>query len=615
MLSNEVLSWYKQYFFTSMNREYEEPKPEMEQEITKCYERLFLKPMKTMCGVQIPTPGEISKKLTTVRANGLLNPLHYLIVISDRMLQTVSDIQDLGDRMTAAVDYVLENSQEEWFTAKDSTKPFIGYTSVARKPLVKFPVKVIALGRTKQFKNGLSLSSLAAKDPSRLRTCDITALRRAVDIGFLQASDLATCKYPIIIDGKCDMVTVNALYDKLPSYYVRRLLNSLSDVYKREAPTPYHAALEYAEEHEKEYTICLKELRQLVSECTIPDKVTVELNDEIVAEYIHKKYGIPIDDIKESVFTPTVEKLYTSSYFLDEESQNMSAEEFVEKVQEDPASVTGTLDELVLAACNQLKFDTNHTIAELVAFLNDEEMPAKATLQEQVKAYKEANGLSGDTTLDEFISQTKHKFVDDAEVAMSLINSCDNISLNMKAAIRKGITTDEFVDFPSVHEHLRDYGLSEESIKVIDDSVKLGTPIVLKGAISEDDVLYYLIQTGIPRTVAAQIVDGVVPNDSSERSDASIEKTVSENQHSERLDDVGYKAAESLLFDMRKSISESDSDELRTEMLPIIYSYMRILMMSAGDSEDVLEFLESKKQECKGKAVDYLNTAIELMRK
>lgn len=53
---------------------------------------------------------------------------------------------------------------------------------------------------------------------------------------------------------------------------------------------------------------------------------------------------------------------------------------------------------------------------------------------------------------------------------------------------------------------------------------------------------------------------------------------------------------------------------MRNLLLPILYSYMRVLMMSSGDKDDVIDFLTNKKTECKSEIAEFIDNAISMLR-
>lgn len=691
MLSKEISAWAKLFFYNSMHipiaSDYQFDESE-EDNVLRLYSEEFTKPVSYMLygSVLSSIPQEdVNKFLPIMRACKLPNVVHYLSVLVNKgYFVYTGDVQkDLSD----AVAKLKENEKECYIMAHESQKPVIGYVDKGNTLLGTFAQRgIIVLGETRRFPKGLDLEHLCQQDPIRLTDFGINVLRTLVNAGKIQEGYLNKSKYIIPeLDGTFKEVFVNAMTPQLPSYFVRKLISELPEATLANAESPYHAALEFAEQHPDEYRTALRELRDIIDNATIPS--AAGLTDDIVLEYLHNKFGIPKKTLRETIMVPTTEKLYTSAYFLGEAVHNMSAEEFIDKATEDPMAVSGTLDELLLAFCKEEKFDANLSVNQLIAFINDEEIdysPAVSleSVREYLATYLKNTGTSEETTLAEFISDTKHKFRDDAAIAMDLITDMDCIDDDVRSDIIDAIKLNKPLSYPDLFDQLSELKLPDTLTAAIMTAKQTGNDFT-SPELMDEDVVTYLIRLGIPRVDAQAIAQGQTPQSTpvdalqqtrdtlstyySEEDVTSIlqgkglqptkerlesfmkdlqipadiiqytitgkRPEVSEKDVNEVLStigytgdiitsilkgtaratvdgDKGYDAAQSLLYNMRTAIHTNDSEELRSSLLPIIYSYMRILMMKSGAEEEVIDFLHNKKKECKGVAVGFIDTAI-----
>lgn len=694
MLSKEISAWAKLFFYNSMHipiaSDYQFDESE-EDNVLRLYAEEFTKPVSYMLygSVLSSIPQEdVNKFLPIMRACKLPNVVHYLSVLVNKgYFVYTGDVQkDLSD----AVAKLKENEKECYIMAHESQKPVIGYVDKGNTLLGTFAQRgIIVLGETRRFPKGLDLEHLCQQDPIRLTDFGINVLRTLVNAGKIQEGYLNKSKYIIPeLDGTFKEVFVNAMTPQLPSYFVRKLISELPEATLANAESPYHAALEFAEQHPDEYRTALRELRDIIDNATIPS--AAGLTDDIVLEYLHNKFGIPKKTLRETIMVPTTEKLYTSAYFLGEAVHTMSAEEFIDKATEDPMAVSGTLDELLLAFCKEEKFDANLSVNQLIAFINDEEIdysPAISevsleSVREYLATYLKNTGTSEETTLAEFISDTKHKYRDDAAIAMDLISDMDCIDDDVRSDIIDAIKLNKPLSYPDLFDQLSELKLPDTLTAAIMTAKQTGNDFA-SPELTTEDVVTYLVRLGIPRVDASTIATGKIPQP--EEKDISqqifdalrihysepdvtsilqgtgltakkqnVEKMLSEwgirsdlievilNENDSQIvnnllhtaltergfdeetvsnilvgkssrsveGDKGYTVAESLLYDMRTAIHTNDSEELRSSLLPIIYSYMRILMMKQGDEEDVIDFLHNKKKECKGVAVGFIDTAI-----
>jgi hypothetical protein len=593
-----------------------------------------------------------------MRAAKLPSAIHYLNEVARDYIQG-SDIQT---QFNQAAQSFKDSSKEVYLMTNKSTAPFIGYISHHDKLIGDWDVvDLFVIGETRRFNKGLNINQLVQSNPTKLTDFGIDALRTLVSHGVVNADNLAREKYciPNVNGTGFQMAIVNALTPQLPSYFVRKLINELPEATKNDAESPYHAAYEYAQQHPNDYRTALRELKDILDNASTPQ--ATGLTDEIVAKYISDKYGQSMEDVLNNLCVPTAQKLYTSTYFLGEEDRDLSAEELVSKVKENPMSVCGTMDELLIAFCTQENFSREHTINELIDFINDVEVAEKPTIQQQVASFAVENSINMETTLQEFVDGSKHVFVDDADVAIDLIRNCPTISDNVKNDVIRSILDDIPVDYPDITTTLSTAHIPDDIISAILVASQTGVFNYPEKPVTDEAVVTYLTRAGIPRTEATAIASGNIPETNNNTlnlqglgisetgiqnilagdfsklsvnevsiilkpylsnlgyTDYEISKVLAGNAHATQqsqffvLEDKGYKAANSLLIDLRNALSTADSDDLRSSLLPIVYSYLRVLMLKSGDEKDAAEFLESKKSGCSEQVSSYIDKAVTIL--
>lgn len=636
MLNKDCETWYKTYMYASVGRKIPTDLQIDESKAEKLFETEFITPVTLMLY------GDSSKELTTddykkfmnaLRSVDLPSSLHLLnVLIKDKYFEMNTTLGIAYSLAEAALKF-KDDHVEAYLCCKDG-KDFIGFTKPHKDEIVGSfeDINVCYLGpKSRLVSHGNLIQELAKKSPVSLNDFAVEALRNAVDAGIIEEDKLSTCLYSMPTGNGFEVQTVSAM-SAIPSYFVRRLIKLLPAVTVSEAESPYHAALDYAQNH-KEYTNCVDELEQII--LSAGAKVHVQVNDGLsdtaVLEYINNKFGTEIKDLNELVH-PTAQQLYTSSILLPEDDKNISVEEFVDRVNENPESVSGTLDDLIRAYCNQEKVDTNCTVVQLIDHINGIAIVPK-TFRDYVIEFKAENHVDGDTTLNEIIAGKTHDPEYDVNITKEIINSIDWMSDELKKEVLYAIDKDDrYIDFPKLNDQLKKIGVPDDIISACLVAEQTSKPFVMprlsiptdeavvnylkiKGftapeaemlcvgkhlPISMDDIKAYLVS----RNVDVKHFDDLLTN----------KAVIGDTKPKAKLDDPGYKAAESLLYNMRKAITTVDSDELRTAMLPIIYSYMRVLMMSSSDKADATEFLLNKKSECTNETAAFIDEAIEFLK-
>lgn len=653
LLSKEVTSWAKMYYYTSIGLKAPNSFSLSDEVIKETYQSQFIKPVSVfLTGDESGTISDkdIASFMSSIRGikiYGVFHLLNYLVENSylTRCGSTEKSLKKCTEKFS--------QDATECYGIVNGGKPFKCFRNDEGEILGSYGTPVLLLADTKYFSNGLNLNTLVSQSPTRLNDYSVQVLRNAVYGGIIEEGDLLLEKYIVPVDGKFEEKYITAITPELPSYYVRELISTLPEAFIKDKGNPYTAALEYAEQHQKDYPIALKELRKIFSKITVveepPKEKPMELNDDIVLKYISDKYGASVEELREKLMVPTVKKLYTSPYLLNEESEKMSASEFIAYAAENPMSVSGTLDDILEAFCKEENFDKEDTVDNLIKFINDEPL-LKRDIKETVSDFISNNNIPAEMSLSEFITG-KTSTKSNEEKAVLTLEQTQLFDELFIRVIKKVLAERKAVEFPTTESVVSRLKVPDKLREEIVKSLRTGSPIELPATeIDKATVVDYLIKKGISRVQAGKIANGEVEHrdgiisflvgaglskddavnavDNNKISGKQLlqftieeeeKKVLYEHLQSEfgkkadyELDDASFKACMSLLYNMRNTIVNNDSMEFRMSALPIIYSFIRLMMINPESVSDAIEYLEGQKAECTGDAVSYVDEAINI---
>lgn len=590
MLPKSITVWAKQFYFTTVGLEAPDELPEhIESIAAESYSKYFYEPVSRMLYGDVRTnimKDDVNSFLAVMRTMKVPDILHMLLpIVSNGWFV---DTGNLEQDLHYSIDKMRENTNEVYCIIKGG-KPFKAHADKSGNPFMSLGHKIIQLGETRRFKHGLTLDSLREASPVRANDFVIRAIRNCVKEGILSVEELASDLYCVPAEDGFRTIPVTAATPELPSFATRRLIASLPDSYIKEFQSPYHAAYKYASEHD-EYKMCLNELRDIAG--WIDDtSSTSELTDEIVIDYLQRKYGISNEEL-EGLCVPVHKRVYSTTYLIDSENSGMTAEEFIDKIAEDENYATGSLDEIIKAFCNNVGVNLDCTINQLLQSIVYETPAKPKSIFETVKDFMEENSLSENTTLKEFICNVSHvdEEVDETAVTMRVISENPGFSDEVKKCIHDVLYDNKNMEMPDLSESLMRLGVPDEILTAVLVADQTGEAFEVP-EIKEDDVVTYLVRQGISRIEAKAACSGKLPE-------------------SKSLPDVGYQVANSLLYDIRSSICENDTMELRNDLIPLVYSFVRILMLQTQDTEDAIDFLTRKEAECKPYVAKFVTNAI-----
>lgn len=518
MLSRNVKAWADNFYFKGVGLPVQDIPESDEVKVQEEYLEFFAHPVASILHRTMDTDltvDEVKMFMFAVSQSKIVSP-YYLIPVIDSLpgVGKREESEELSDFLNRVSSY-CEANLHVVYMACTKNNTFKAYADRRSLTVGTFPNKPIVLGKEKSFKQPPILKRLIDIPPSSLNDYCILALKSAVSSGIVNEAELRKEKYSIVQDGKVVQSYVTAISPELPSYFVRKLIADLPQATIASAPSQYHAALDYAEDHASEYRVALHELRDIMD--TIIEDDEPQLNDKIVMEYLHERFDIPITDLQEVVLIPTAKKLYTSSYLLSGQERNMSAEEFVDYINDNQDAATGTLDELIEAFCREENFSTMQTVENLIRFINDEPLDTSVLNNEQF--------ASTELTQPEVNPET---------VVLNFLDTNVHIGEGLKKLIRDAILYDKDVEVPTAIDILKPLELPSYILDSIVHAASTNRPAVIpKQEIEQEDVSDYLVRIGIPRTLATPIISGELPLQKmlqveSEKDPSIMDKTIYE---------------------------------------------------------------------------------------
>lgn len=623
-MTPQVLAWYKVYYYTGLGLEVVPPE---ESEFAKTaesdYDRLFVRPICKLFRLN-----SFEEFATNIKVRNIYKDLQKALPMWPYVL---NDLCECGDLVSTSVwdlaTKLQEGTVQDIFTVQGNSKDF--KVIIRKRDMIGHypPYKLVRLGSCTRLKtDGHLLNSLANKDPFYLNDFAVEALKQGVENACIEEWALKKTVRPVPENGKIVTKAVNAVYPELPSYSVRNVINHLPDAYLKQGyDNIYVAALNFARET-PEYSRCVEELSTICG-----SQHSTELTDEVVLKYLEDKFGLDIPSL-DSLVRPTPQNLYSSAYLLDENAKSMTADEFLESINSGGDAAVGTIDEIIVAYCKEEGISTQCTIAQLIASFSEDETPKPPekdakTLVDMLIEAKESTGILrfGEYTVDDLITGRKHEFIDDVDACFDLINGCANISDDIKADIKAALYDEKDISYPDIVTTLSSIKMDDKVLAALTLAHMTGgefTPPTTEP--TSEDLVVALTRNGLPRATAQSLVDtGNIPETAVKGYLSSIGYDDTEVAHiinqdidlsvtKSSVDDVGYSIANSLLTDMRKAMTANDSDTLRSDLLPIVYSFMRVLMLQNGDKKDAIDFLVNKKSECKPYVAAMIDKAIAL---
>lgn len=613
MLSKGVAVWAKNYYYAGLGLEPPAHLPDPEEFYKSNYDTLFLKPaVKLLQGNSdtIVTPDDINRLLLTVKSLKIRGWIYTIKQVSEEFSSLIVP-GDIRRTLQMVYDAFISNCYEALILTEDK-KQIKGYVDAVNKIQGNYPSSVKYLMREVLLPYpDATLDIYLDHDPTTLPEHVRSALKVAVESGVYDKSQLKSVHTQCLFNGEEKDVVLTAIDDNLPPSSIYQLLKVLPEGMDRSVDaSQFHTALRFLEEgshtiqsmYSEQYVWLKNHLS--VTPVTKTDKLT----DEEINGYLFEKYGVTLEEVKQR--RPVAKEMYTSALLMNDEMKNMTASDFVEEVNKAEDTMTGTLDDLIVQFCKEEGIPHECSIAQLIHAINYEGEVVPASFKERAIEYKAKRHISGETTLNEIIQGVDHTPIDEVALSIDLVKSCPNIDPVFKAKIVRCISDEEasFMSDETLVSLLETVDMPDDLRDAIESAVKGdGTVRVPDKEIDAAEISEKYIQSEFGVTLSE--INKIVSNAEAAKESTDVGQS----------NDVGYSANLCMLKGIRSLLTDGvdgvDDDTVRTELMPLVYAYFRVLMLKAGDEKEAVEFLESKRSESSEYIRPFLEEAIALFDK
>ena len=433
-MTKAVLAWASLYYGKGVGCKFE-PINGKESIYEDAYNNYFLKPLKTMLGEDLDA--SMINMAVTHMNNRATNVWPYILnEIADYFYLSSGNFQkDFDSALQILKSEYTKHIATAFPTRGTDIEIFIDKhnTIVGQYPykLFVYPADCAA------HVNGRYVADLLEKNLLLIPDADKQLLTDMFEEGLLTNDNIRVqCTIPVANGGFQD---VNTTIDdpRIPPTAVLQLINNLPSSLIAEHGNDSYAALRY-----------------YASTVEVSELVTWYLN--VIADH------------------------FGDSLSITEDIENPGISTF-EELSNNPEYISGTLDELIENYCKDNSIDKNCTIQQLIDHIDHLPTIEPESLVSRVAADKADRKLSGDTTLDEYISGTPHKHVDDVDVALSCVEGNPCFPPEVQKAIKDCILSDEpyKVPAPVVNylEVLSSAGVEGEMASNIASAIASGTKV------------------------------------------------------------------------------------------------------------------------------------------
>lgn len=439
-----------------------------------------------------------------------------------------------------------------------------------------------------------AIGYLCKKNPTAMSDEEVFASQYLLDSGVVVKEDFQQVTFNLPGKGLClvrgfDLVDV--------PYCVRKIIQELPPAFIMEnGGDVYEAAYKFAKSNKSRYPEEYEWLNDLVvspstDSADSTGSIMDTLNDEVVKNYLVANYGMNPERSLGQLFSSPAS--YMNCDDMVQAVNEYGVEKVLSNMQDDPAYLTGTLDELIANYCREEHIDTKCTIAQLIHYINYDVTIQPPDLVAFVGDYVMSHtGFDTDTTVKEILLGEVHKKPNVAEICMNYVSELKNLSDDYKRGLIDAITTEKVVEMPTFKDFIETMGISKESQSAIDlilngDVADARKALITKLASSDERVVNsVMLQLNTPKTNNQVLSDR--------------EKAVRD-------------AAAHILNGFRDYLMEADTDDKRLAGQSILYSYLKILYQGRSTLEDDKEFLLNKVSTCTNEGVKrILMEAIEI---
>ena len=551
-----VKAWASQYYANSLGLA-EIPSHISEEDIKSAYEVNFVTPAKQFMKVQNLSQSDAKLFLTELRSNKLYSALYVLPT-----LVVDPSFTDWRAALRSAVSE-FNKRQVTYFGLFSGAKSCIvcyvdidAGTILGSYPPIGTLYPLIPMN-TKGV-NGDVVSYLCKRNPVSMSEQEISAVEYLLQCQAISEDQLKTVMFFL---PKRGTVLARATDMRDIPYQVRMIILDLPLAsIKEHGGDVYSAARAYAVMQPDKYSEELQWLDNIVRPNAEISSGT-ELNDETVKAYLVEHYGMNPDFSIASLFSSPIR--YMTDKALTSAIEEKGADSVVSAMVEDPDCITDTLDNLILHYCKEEGLDLRCTISQLLHYINYDVVISPPTLESALGDYiAEHPEFPRATTVEEILSGTPHKYVDDFDTCMEFLEGCDNIDVELKRAIRAALIDNTELKMPETSTEDIVDAISDRNLP---DEVKMTLIGIVEGTITADELCK--------------------PTKASNRVLSVPEQNV-------------RKAAEYLLNSFRDYLLDKDTDDKRIAGQTVLYAYLKILYAGRSSVDEDKEFLLKKAQEC-----------------
>lgn len=563
-----VSAWAKQFFAKGIGMpEFDESKFS-EETISGEYKKNFEEPAKRFMGSNSLSWNDAAKFLTELKSNKLYSALYILPALNPVEAGTwqVSLRESIKQFTTTHTPYFGmfsgANTCIVCYVDDDKYEVVGAYPGLGTLyPLIPLNTKGV---------NGDAVTYLCRKDPVLMSEQEITATEYLVTCKAVNLEQLNTALF-YMPSGDTKVVRATDLKD-IP-FCVRKLIKDLPPALAMEHNgNVYEAARAFAVKNPSEYVDELYWLDRMfhgnsavaqgITE--LPKSGAVEINDDVVKSYLIEHYGMNPDLSLSALFSNPLQ--YLSSATMASAIKEQGIDEVMEAMHDNPEYMTGTLDEIITGYCKDEGIDTKCTISQLIHYINYECKITPPDMATVIGDYVSQNStFNMETTVQEILTNTPHKHVDDFDACMEFIDGCDNIDGSVKRALRQALIDNTELKMP--------------------DSV----------GISDRNIIDAIESKNIPeecKQLIADIINGKVTELPKSTTDKNNSRVLSVREQATR------DAAAHILNSFRDYLLTDDTDKKRLAGQSILYSYLKILYAGRSSVEEDKEFLLNKVSSC-----------------
>lgn len=415
--------------------------------------------------------------------------------------------------------------------------------------------------------NGRLLSDIAQKDPTLTTAIERAALQTALSGNFIEPKDLR--EEPVTVPKGPDVevsVLCSAVSLNLPPKEYSDIARALPSSLVSQGRTQLSLIKDYMETTEVS-----DEVREYVNRYStvVMEADPVEITDDVVLAYLADKYGVYADSVSELRVHSKLPTFMCTD--IDAELLKGSAAELINAFREEDPTELSTLDVIIQNYCVENAISEDCTIAQLLESICHDVHPVPHSTRDLLVKDITSAGLDENTTLSEYIKGEKHVPIDPVDVMLDfMVNNPQLFPEEAADVVRSTLLYDKELVIPT----------KASAVESVIATLSLSTEeaAALKSAVLSERT-YELKQTSMPK-----------------------------------LSEEGYIVGEYLLRRAREEISSNASFELRSELTPILYTFLRLLMCDMHkEKQSVIGFIDGKIKEAGPKSAKILTEAKALL--